>query len=97
MVLLAKAIIIVKNNTITRGEVKLRTSCLLIAGIFFVAACASSTTPSPTMTEMPVETEAVSRVRPAANECLVCHVDKQSLIETAKPEEIVEKESSGAG
>ena len=95
--LLEKAIIIVKNNTIERGKVKLRTSCLLIAGIFFVAACASSTTLSPTMTEMPLETEAVSKVQPAANECLACHTDKQRLIDSAKPEEIAESESKGVG
>jgi hypothetical protein len=31
------------------------------------------------------------------NECLNCHEDKARLIETAKPEEVVEAESSGVG
>jgi cytochrome c5 len=33
----------------------------------------------------------------AENECLNCHADKQSLIDTAKEEEVVEAESSGVG
>jgi len=32
-----------------------------------------------------------------ANECLNCHSDKNLLIETAKPEEMVESESEGVG
>lgn len=34
---------------------------------------------------------------PADNECLTCHTDKQMLIDTAKPEEVVESENSGEG
>jgi hypothetical protein len=34
---------------------------------------------------------------PPVNECLECHIDKQSLIDNAKPEEAVEKESTGVG
>ena len=32
-----------------------------------------------------------------SDHCLDCHSDKQQLIDTAKPEEVVEKESTGAG
>lgn len=32
-----------------------------------------------------------------SNHCLDCHSDKQELIDTAKPEEVVESESTGAG
>jgi hypothetical protein len=31
------------------------------------------------------------------SECLVCHIDKQMLIDTAKPEEEVESENEGEG
>jgi hypothetical protein len=42
-------------------------------------------------TELPVaEPEAV-------NECLVCHTDKEMLIEMAAPEEVVIRESEGVG
>ena len=32
-----------------------------------------------------------------ANECLACHTEKQKLVDTAKPEEVVVKESEGTG
>jgi len=69
----------------------------LVVIVFILSACAPATTASVTATESPVETEAVVEVQPETNECLTCHTDKQRLIDTAKPEVVVEKESSGAG
>jgi hypothetical protein len=39
----------------------------------------------------------ISQTPAEPNECLNCHADKQRLIDTAKPEEVVESESSGVG
>lgn len=52
-------------------------------------------TPENTVTEAPTEI-AVITPEPA-DECLECHQDKQSLIDTAKPEEEQVSESSGEG
>jgi hypothetical protein len=37
------------------------------------------------------------KIEPTENYCVSCHTDKEQLISTAKPEEMVESESSGAG
>jgi hypothetical protein len=70
---------------------------LLITGVLFVAACATTKVESPTATTMPTQTEAVPASAPEADECLACHTDKQRLIDTAKPVEVVESESKGVG
>jgi hypothetical protein len=49
-----------------------------------------------TPTAEPLEAVVVT-VAEEVNECLVCHTDKQQLIDTAKEEEKVEKESTGVG
>ena len=69
----------------------------LVVIVFILSACAPAATPSVIVTESPAETEAVVELQPEAGECLACHIDKQRLIDTAKPEVVVEKESSGAG
>jgi len=55
---------------------------------------------TPTPTEIPTEVAipiAVKAKGGESDECAGCHTDKQHLIDTAKPEEVVETESSGAG
>jgi len=82
----------------TKGvSVKQKLLATLIVIVFLFSACAPATTPSPTATEQPVETEAVVEVQPEADECLVCHTDKQRLIDTASQVEEDESESTGVG
>jgi len=52
-------------------------------------------TPAPTPTSDPTPTEEV--VVEVADQCLSCHSDKDQLVDTAKPEELVPNESSGVG
>ena len=60
------------------------------------ASVPSATIPTPTTVvetavSQPAETEVL------ADQCIVCHTDKQMLIDTAKPEEEVISENEGAG
>ena len=76
---------------------------VLLFAVFFsliIWACGSGskaaepTIISPTAISHPIDVP-VAYVE--SNHCLDCHSDKQELIDTAKPEEVVESESSGAG
>jgi hypothetical protein len=72
---------------------------ILILSFNLWACVPASKTATPT--EVPTEEAPVPvkmNIKPVeSDECAACHKDEQHLIETAKPEEIVEKESSGAG
>ena len=54
-------------------------------------------TPSEVPTEPAEEAAVVGEVDQPVDECQECHIDKERLIDTAKPEEDVESESSGEG
>ena len=61
-----------------------------------VAATAAEILPSDTPTEIPAE-ETSSDTQETVDECLICHIDQQRLIDTADPEEEVISENEGAG
>lgn len=71
-------------------------SALLMAA-FILSACVQAAPQSPPLPDVILAVNAVAGGQPQASECLSCHTDMNRLIETAKPEEVVEKESSGAG
>lgn len=91
-------------NYITKEVlVKILRYILLTFGLaLFLWACANS---SESVTPFPIQTEAAAETgSPVASptgsgpdECLACHVDKQRLIDTAKPVVAAESESKGVG
>ena len=72
---------------------------------FFLVSCQPATveptelpteerTQEPTQEPTPELTVAPTEV---VDYCVECHIDKEQLIATAKPEQVVESESSGVG
>jgi hypothetical protein len=70
---------------------------ILLLPIFLLTACARNVeVRAAPLPESSLVSE--SAIEPApTNECLSCHRDQQRLIDTAKPEEVQVKESSGTG
>lgn len=77
-----------------------RITITLLVSIFLLTACGDAAIEE-AATAAPQLEKAVAIIPviegPFLNECKNCHTDKQRLIDTARPEEVVEKESSGAG
>ena len=78
---------------------------LLLTLLFMSLSGCTGATPAPaTPTDEPIEEESapVEEVATVSepvevNNCLECHTDKDSLIDTAKPEEVVVSENEGEG
>lgn len=71
---------------------------LALAVLLFLTGCHSQTVKAQFASQPTIPaTEAITKPPDVVDYCASCHTDKEQLISTAKPEEIVEKESSGAG
>ena len=79
------------------GAALRRIFSFLLASTLLLTACAHNAkavaAPEPEVSTAPAQATAA----PSLNECVNCHTDKQRLIDTARPEEVAVKESSGAG
>lgn len=75
-----------------------KTVLVLISITFLLAGCQKSSPATEILhpTAMPV-IPVSQKIEPAENYCVSCHMDQDQLIAAAKPEEMVESESSGAG
>jgi hypothetical protein len=71
---------------------------LISTSLIGLAACQKAA-PVPVWAEptAPAVIPVSQKIDAQENYCLSCHSNKEQLIATAKPEEMVESESSGAG
>jgi hypothetical protein len=88
----------VKQFTIYGVTLK-RAITFLLVSTFLLTACSHVTAATATATPLLEESPAITPVIEGTflNECRNCHTDKQRLIDTAMPEVVIEKESTGAG
>jgi uncharacterized lipoprotein NlpE involved in copper resistance len=72
---------------------------LVLVTFFWLAGCQNRNVEAQSAPMATVTVAAVSAtlMPDAVDHCTECHTDKEELISTAKPEEAVEKESTGAG
>lgn len=87
---------------------RLTPTAMAVAVLILLSGCAgraSTPTPPPAAAQAAGLTEPLQEVSAARveaierpkDECLICHVDKQKLIDTAAPVEVAPSESSGVG
>jgi hypothetical protein len=95
---------------VNNRSLNIRVIFLLLVGSLLIAACgqqvateiqppsSSSVAPEPApVSEAPVMVAEPVALVETPDECLLCHTDKQRLIDTAKPEEDLEAENKGEG
>jgi uncharacterized lipoprotein NlpE involved in copper resistance len=72
---------------------------LVLIAFFWLTGCQNRNVEAQSAPEATATTVAASATQSPGevDHCAACHTDKEQLISTAKPEEAVEKESSGAG
>ena len=71
---------------------------LISISVIGLAACQKPAPAPLALQPTPIANVPVSqKIEAQGNYCLTCHSDKEQLIASAKPEEEVEAESSGAG
>lgn len=62
-----------------------------------LGACTAQVNPVPTAVPTPTLPAAVFTPQSSVDYCVLCHTDKDALIQTAKPEEKAPSESEGVG
>jgi hypothetical protein len=99
-----------KNRTSTHHKIPILTFVLLATAVFLISCggraegnnIAMQPELEPTAAALPTPTEETAvptetAVEPEADECLLCHTDKDQLIKTADPVEEVISENEGEG
>jgi cytochrome c553 len=71
---------------------------IVVLGLgMFLGACAAQANPTPTAVPTPTLPAAVFTPQSSVDYCVSCHTDKDTLVQTAKPEEKAPSESEGVG
>jgi hypothetical protein len=72
---------------------------IVLVMFFWLAGCQNRNVEAQSVPEATATAVAfpATKLPEEVDHCAGCHTDKEELISTAKPEEVVEKESTGAG